>query len=38
MSFSSPDAGFPPPYGDGYGMHMVCFLYNWTFNFDFCNY
>lgn len=22
MSFSSPDGGFPPPYGDGYGMHM----------------
>lgn len=30
MSFSSPDGGFPAPYGDGYGMHMVLFLYNWT--------
>ncbi|KAL6134611.1 hypothetical protein ACLB2K_066840 [Fragaria x ananassa] len=22
MSFSSPDGGFPAPYGDGHGMHM----------------
>ena len=26
MKFSSPEGGFPEPYGDGYGAHMVSML------------
>ena len=27
MKFGSPDAGFPAPYGDGYGAHLVLMLF-----------
>lgn len=26
MKFSNPDGVFPAPYGDGYGIHMVCLV------------
>lgn len=36
--FGSPEGGFPPPYADGYGVHLVCAFLNlqvldFAFNF-----
>lgn len=36
MKFNSREAGYPAPYGDGYGSHMVCQSANMDFLFHNC--
>lgn len=33
MNFSGADGSFPAPFGDGYGVHRVCFIPEILLNF-----
>lgn len=33
MNFSGADGSFPAPFGDGYGVHRVCFMPEILLNF-----